>query len=733
VGAFLVRGGAAEVTAAARKALVSQGFRASATMGDGASAATVVTGHTSPWFDRVETHLAVETHGGTTLVTASFGGGLFLRIRLFSVVVALVTLTSLVVLFTDEVIVAVLTTFSAIVASAIIVAIKPGAGTPLSEVPQCYWVLSGAVIALVPLGLMLGKAERAASTVPARAETDFWEQIRKGFPVRLVSLARHHPLPPAYLAVMVSAFLVAGGLFLYRIHLVVLLCALPFLAFLCLLSLLPHLFDHKPGLSARVLSASGAARVSLLGCLVLLLFAAGFGLTVACQANRDTDNSPPSTKPFTEFRDRLVNQDRFLDDVRSGYERTRQLTTRAEQWAQKAVERSPNAEQYLPLLRALFLLAPAGLLGVAMWVFFALGFHSYWQQVTGIPESWQERVAQTNADWIQLPPAIESRGLQDLSFRIPLLLLFVLGAVINTLALAAALELLWIVASDHALLFPQSECLVSWFFVPFLSLGMLKEPADLGGWDVLARAMLLVVALPPLYVCGRRTLGNWGDWLRAIGQAISGARQRRRIAQGLRSTLIEMCGNANIAVPTLRVLRKETVYLVLRSRCFSRRPALMISTGAISQLTAAEMKAAIAHELGHARQNLRRLCWLRIISILGGYPPWFLLLLTDLRRMEEDADRFALQAGADPQTLVSAILKASNLEPSETSGLSVILSRWVDQDVPPKIRDSLLKALRSGLILDRFLFSDDFVGFLHPLPRDRIVAILGQTGTGSRG
>ena len=726
MGAFLIRGGMDEVTASARKALASQGFHASAAMSEGASTAMVITGQTPSWFNRVETHLAMEPHGDTTLVTASFRNGLFLRIRLLFVIVVLISLTFLVVLFTDEVIVALRAVLSAAAASVIIFLVNPGRGTPLTEVPQCYWVLGGAVIALVFLGMVLGKAERTLSTILARCETGFWDQIRKDFSLRLVSLARHRPLPPAYLIVIVSAFAAAGDLLLYRIHSLVLLCALPFLAFLWLVALLPHFFDRKPWLSARSLSASGAARVSLLNCLVLLLFAAGFGLTAGYQANQDAEHGP-GIKPLTELRDRLVNQDRLLDDIRSGYERTRQLATQAEHWTQKTVERSPNAKQYTPLLYSVFLLVPAGLLGAAILVFFTLGFRLYWQEVTGMPESWQERVAQADADWIRLPSAIETRGLQDFSFRAPILLLFALGALINILALLAALDLFWIIMSDHALLFPQSECLVSWFFVPFLSLGMLKEPVDVRGWDVLARVVLLVVALPPLYVWGRRTAGVGADWLRGIGPAILGTRRHRVVTQGLRTTLTELCNNTNLPIPSLRILRKGTVHLALRTRFLSQRPVLVISTGALSQLTAAEMEAALAHELGHARQNLGRLRWFRVISILGGYPPWFLLLLIDFRQMEEDADRFAMRAGAEPQALASAIIKASSVELPEASGLTAILSRWVDRNVPGKMRDSVLKAFRSALILDRFLFSDDLVGSSHPLPRDRIATILVRT------
>jgi Zn-dependent protease with chaperone function len=363
---------------------------------------------------------------------------------------------------------------------------------------------------------------------------------------------------------------------------------------------------------------------------------------------------------------------------------------------------------------------------VAILVLFTVGFRLYWQEVTGIPESWQERVAQNSADWIRLPSAIESRGLRGFSFRMPVILLFILGAVINVLALLAALDLFWILMSDHALLFPQSECLVSWFFVPFLSLGMLKEPADVHGWDLVARIVLLAIVLPPLYVWGRRTLGIGADWFRGIGLALGLARRSRTISQELRTTLTELCRNTNLPVPRLRILRRGTVFLCLRTGLVARRPILLISTGALSRLTEPEMKAAIAHELGHANQNLGRFRWLRIASILGGYPPWFLLLLTDLRQLEEDADRFALQAGAEPQYLASAIIKASSVEPSESSGLTAILSRWIDRHAPQKMRDPLLKALRSGLVLDRFLFSDDLVASSHPLPRDRIAAIFAR-------
>jgi Zn-dependent protease with chaperone function len=141
-------------------------------------------------------------------------------------------------------------------------------------------------------------------------------------------------------------------------------------------------------------------------------------------------------------------------------------------------------------------------------------------------------------------------------------------------------------------------------------------------------------------------------------------------------------------------------------------------------LTEAELKAAVAHELGHVRQGTAWLRWLRLISTLGGHPPWFLLLPVDLRSLEEEADQFALRAGADPQALASAVIKAGNLGGSIIRK-GAVLAAWLQTRVPDRALRPISSIVRSAAVVDRFLFTDYLVSSPHPAIRDRLAAILG--------
>ena len=144
-------------------------------------------------------------------------------------------------------------------------------------------------------------------------------------------------------------------------------------------------------------------------------------------------------------------------------------------------------------------------------------------------------------------------------------------------------------------------------------------------------------------------------------------------------------------------------------------------------MTVQELAAASLHELGHVRQGLGKVVFLRGLSTVGGFPPWFLLLLLNFRAMEEDADQFALRAGASPSALASAIVKATSVQVEGLSQTADLMERLRDH-VPQWALGPCASAVKTIQVLDRFLFEDELIGLSHPPPRDRIATVLGRGG-----
>jgi Zn-dependent protease with chaperone function len=102
--------------------------------------------------------------------------------------------------------------------------------------------------------------------------------------------------------------------------------------------------------------------------------------------------------------------------------------------------------------------------------------------------------------------------------------------------------------------------------------------------------------------------------------------------------------------------------------------------------------------------------------------------MLDLQELEEQADQFALQAGADPNALIGAILKSS----APTLRLATWIRRLLmllRHRIPPRIHQGALRAFRWFLILDRFLFTDELSASSHPPLWDRMTTILTWKGS----
>jgi Zn-dependent protease with chaperone function len=198
----------------------------------------------------------------------------------------------------------------------------------------------------------------------------------------------------------------------------------------------------------------------------------------------------------------------------------------------------------------------------------------------------------------------------------------------------------------------------------------------------------------------------------------------QQVPENLVLHIKSLCKKYAVKIPKIVKILKKTVCLSILPSYGVGKPIIFISDGAILKLTEAEIKAAIAHEIGHIKQGIWKFYMLRTIAIICGYPPWFLMLLIDLRGIEEDADKFALDVGEEPVALSQAIIKTS--VPGYYSGQQMPSTLLVLCD-RIRIIKPVLKACRLVLIIDSFLCTDELIGFSHPTPKDRIATIMAGT------
>lgn len=733
--AFLVRAPLQQVHEHVLLVLEYEDFSISEGAATGTTPTIAAAKPSSRWWLGVEARIHLQAEEGTTLVTASFRPAMLAQIALLVPSVAFTVIVLIMSLYPDLFFAAAARVFLSIVAHFIVQVVSASDRTPLTELPTSYIVLASHVAALVPVYVAQLRVAGAISEVVPKVEAAFWKEMRSEFRARLVALAEFRALGRGHSASLTTGIMTAGGLLLFAVHPYVLLGALPLLICVWVAALLPLVGEDRPGLYARAISAVQSVRMILLNSLVLLLAVLGLTFTLAGQMEQRAGGDW-GIRSVSALREYLDSGGPLLDEIRTGEERMRQLHERMSYWTGRIMERGTVAEEYRDFIEGSLIAALAIPAGACLWLLFHVGFLMWRTTGTSLVEEWRNHTTRVEVDWIRLPATIESRTLRSLPFRLGVGLLFVTGSVINGSALLIAVDSFSFALGDHVLLFWWVQPLLTWVFVPFKAVALFTDTAGWAVWDAAARAAIMAIAALPLIMCGRRVLGGCCRVAAQAGSVYSSLLRRNRIPLRLKHHMVELCDKHGLPAPRLRSLPSKLVSLVLVPSLVGLRSRLYVSAGALATFTEAELNAAVAHELGHVRQGNAWLRWLRLLSTLGGHPPWFLLLPVDLRSLEEEADQFALQVGAAPQALASAVVKASN--PGGTilrEGAS--LDAWLQTSVPDWVRRPISKIVQSAAVVDRFLFTDYLVSSPHPAIRDRLAAILawvpehqtpGQTG-----
>ena len=603
-----------------------------------------------------------------------------------------------------------------------LIVIATSAGPPPSRLPvlPChYWLPFLALLSLLPIWRVISAHERRLVRQVAETEEKFETTIRGRFRTRPLAPSSHHALPARIIFVWSVLNCASTAVLFWRISPTCSLFLSPVLLFGLLYGVAPIGFRNDPGRHWRFLAAVGALKIALLNFHIVLLMACCFILTAVHSLNL-----PPGEQPKEEillqrcFSPKAV----FSSEVHTGSERMRQIQQQAETSVQTTIDRHPQLRDHMPYIVAVLIGGIAVLIGGAITITLA-GICFMLGALGDLPRFRRSQPDRVEGDHIWLPSTLESKGCQSITYRLLLMSSFLIAATINSLALLFGLDAAVFAIFDHTLLFAWSAPILSWLFVPFLAVGMATGTTDTAVWDFAARIVLVAIALPPLLFVSRRILGML---VGVIGRCVTECRHivlPDRIPKQLRESVKSVGKKYHFDPPRIRTISASSIKVSVQSGAFGRRPVLLVSQGAIFHMSYDELLAGVAHELGHVRWGVGKLRLLRMLSVLGGCPPWFLLLLLDLRKLEEDADRFALEAGADPRCLATAIMKASTQGTSVRRGSAAALN-WLHHRIPKSLWHRLARLFRLIVVVDGFLFTEALIGYSHPLPRDRMTTIL---------
>jgi len=294
---------------------------------------------------------------------------------------------------------------------------------------------------------------------------------------------------------------------------------------------------------------------------------------------------------------------------------------------------------------------------------------------------------------------------------------YAFGGALNLVAAAFGFEGLSYMLVGQTLLRAKDANLFSWLFAwsEYLFGSVFGRP--------LADVLVVLIALPFLLCLGKLVHRSCRSLYLYFRLSIACLRNRGGTLSEpaiLRGFVHQVCSNSAIPVPTVVLTRASRVVAKVGWSVVRPRGILEISRGAVALLEDEELKAVIAHELGHVRQGLWRVAVLKALSVLAFFPNYYLTLCLNWPKREMDADMFALQVTQNPGALRRALLKlsAAELLSPRRSRRSDIAEKLWSFRLLKKVRETYEEVLAAA----RFFFGDGLLGYTHPFLSERLAA-----------
>jgi Zn-dependent protease with chaperone function len=236
---------------------------------------------------------------------------------------------------------------------------------------------------------------------------------------------------------------------------------------------------------------------------------------------------------------------------------------------------------------------------------------------------------------------------------------------------------------------------------------------------IIPKLILIILSFPILFMTLRRIVNFVLDIKNEAYNYLSHISSIELIPPELSSFVKEITSKYNIRLPRLIIKNSKMIETNVKANIFKKRSTLVLSKGAIERLNINELKALVAHEMGHIRQSLRKLSLAKLLSRMSLSPNYILVLSFDFAEMEFDADRFCIEATKDKKAFRDALVKISiiNTSPKEIPRKSaLLLNKIFDKILTKRIRTTI----ENLLVSDEFYFGDVLVGYAHPTIMQRI-------------
>jgi Zn-dependent protease with chaperone function len=334
-------------------------------------------------------------------------------------------------------------------------------------------------------------------------------------------------------------------------------------------------------------------------------------------------------------------------------------------------------------------------------------------------EYWEDEVGKSDAGNGPYVPYLPEAS----KWRIPRLLRsivlvhYIFGGIIQLAAAAFCFEGFCYAFVGWTILFEQTANLWSWLF----AICKILFGND-AGW---ATGMLLLVgiSLPVLVALGafvRRVLANILLTARIGVNRLSGKNRESHRLRPIEEFARDACLHLHLKRPLVWIASDKAVNVKLHWLPVLGRSVIEISSGAIKLLDEDELRAVVAHEIGHVKQGVWKVGVLKLLSAVAFFPNHYLTLCLNWSGDEMDADRIALALTNDSQSLRNALARISMAQAG-------YLRENSDKCAMAKIVNEIGLCLKNVLGIRysaiRFFFGDSLFGYAHPDVSERLNAL----------
>lgn len=300
-------------------------------------------------------------------------------------------------------------------------------------------------------------------------------------------------------------------------------------------------------------------------------------------------------------------------------------------------------------------------------------------------------------------------------FRIGFYISTLLISILNYAYAILSMDIIWYLITGRTLIVKKLYVIFS--VVPSVltlfgsSIGASPVP-----FIFLANLILFILAFPFLYFIFMWVSKFIRDAFDALFVSLAVREGDEKRTERIILVIRELCNEFRFKGSyKIRLIDSNEIPISARYRILRRKFEISLNRKFVDDLNDREIKAVFAHEFGHAIQDAKKLSLLKFLSRLFMFPNFFLTIILDYRRMENNADKFAIEITKDKRSLQNALLKTSlmnrpdemKLETKKTKSFMPMIKKLKD-----RISD-----------FNDFYFGDALIGYSHPTIKERLIEL----------